>query len=80
MTEISQELKELLTARQAGLIGDIEARNGLEHILPWFADARDSDIDEHLRRLAEVENELDLARGDGEQVDSDKPYPDEQGE
>lgn len=64
MTEISKELTELLTVLKAGLIGDIEARNGLEAVIPWFAEARDPQVDDQIRAIAEFEQRLSQATGD----------------
>lgn len=77
MAEISQELTELLTVLKTGLLGEVEFRTGLEHLpgWEWFKENRDTDIDDHIRELGEIENDIAKARGDGEEIGSDEPLP-----
>ena len=44
---------ELIKLVEAGLIGQVEARTVLGHMYTAFADARDNDIDDEVREVAE---------------------------
>lgn len=78
MSEIRPSLQEIVFLYRENLIGFKEARDGLAFELDWFKEARDPDLDQIEAEVAEAERELAKARGDGEEVGSDKPYPDEE--
>jgi hypothetical protein len=76
---IRDEIKEIIFLYREQLIGFGEARSLLEGVIPGFSAVRDQDLDAHESALVEAEVALAKARGDGNEVGSDEPYPDEQG-
>ena len=50
-----QLLKLAKELRESGLVGMIEIRNLFSELFPVFAEVRDSDIDDLLRRLAQAD-------------------------